>query len=448
MTKGSVGKTIVTFLLPMILTNTLQQIYSIADTLIVGKGLGDDALGAVGNMGPLTFLIFGFSMGLTSGFAVIIGQKFGAKDIKGLKRAVASSIKLSAIIALIITFISLTQLRNLMILLDTPEDVLDMSLKYGYIIFAGSFASIAYNLCSSVLRSLGDSKTPFYAIVFSCTFNFIFDWISIFKLHMGVEGPAIVTVISQIISTAILLIRLRSINIIIPSRSDFTIQSNTDISLLRNGIPMAVMSSITAVGCIIVQHFVNGMGVAYTSAYSICGRYLNLFMTASSTTGQAVSVFISQNYGSGKYNRIKRGLRMGIFISLMTSVLFGSLMVFFPVTLSSQMLDGTLQIELAASYLRSLGMMLFIVNMLYIVRGACQGMGKPFIPMISGIAEMILRIVTIALLAPRLGFIAAAYAEIAAWIGAFSMNGAAYIYNIRRLFRFGHSRDNTKSKKA
>ena len=220
------------------------------------------------------------------------------------------------------------------------------------------------------------------------------------------------------------------------------------MNLMRNGIPMAVMSSITAVGCIIVQHFVNGMGVAYTSAYSVCGRYLNLFMTASSTTGQAVSVFISQNYGSGKYHRINRGLMMGIFISLMTSVVFGSLMVFFPEALSSKMLDGDLQIGLAAEYLRCLGIMLFIVNMLYSVRGACQGMGKPFIPMISGIAEMILRVATIAILAPRVGFIAAAYAEIAAWIGAFSMNAAAYAYNIRRLQRSGHSRDIARLKNA
>ena len=448
MTEGRVGKTIVAFLIPMILTSILQQVYSIADTWVVGRGLGDDALGAVGNMVPLTFLIFGFSMGLTTGFAVVIGQKFGAKDIEGLKRAVASSIKLSVIIAAVITLISLTQLRNLMILIDTPEEVLEDSLKYGYIIFAGSGASIAYNLCSSVLRSLGDSKTPFYAIVFSCIFNFVFNWVSIFLLNMGIAGPAIVTVVSQVISVAILLNKLRSVDIIIPSRSDFRSWNSTDVNLLKNGIPMAVMSSITAVGCIIVQHFINGMGVAYTSAYSVCGRFLNLFMTPSSTTAQAISVFISQNYGSRKYGRLNQGFKMGILIAFITSVIFGVLMVFFPVALASRMLTGELQISLTAGFLKRCGIMLFLVNMMYIVRGACQGMGKPVIPMISGIAEMILRIVTVIVFVPRVGFMAAAYAEFAAWAGAFIMNGTAYAYYIRRLKEPGQSQDMADFKNA
>ena len=233
MTKGNVGRTIIAFLIPMLLTTALQQFYSITDTWIVGRGLGDDALGAVGNMGPLTFLIFGFSMGLTNGFAVIIGQKYGAGDAKALKRTVASSIKLSLVIAAVITVISLTNLRRLMILLATPEEVLEESLKYGYIIFAGSFASIAYNLCSSVLRALGDSKTPFNAIIFSTVFNFIFNWISIFILHTGVEGPAAVTFISQIVSALICIKKLCGISLIRPSGSDFKSWNHTDLLLLK-----------------------------------------------------------------------------------------------------------------------------------------------------------------------------------------------------------------------
>lgn len=440
MTSGSVGKTIIVFLIPMLLTTALQQVYSIADTWIVGRGLGDDALGAVGNMGPLTFLIFGFSMGLTGGFAVIIGQKYGAGDIRVHKRTVASSIRLAVIIAIVITSLSLIFLRKLLLLLSTPVELLDMSLKYGYVIFAGSFSSIAYNLCSSVLRALGDSRTPFYSVIFSVIFNFIFNWVSIFILHTGVEGPAAVTIISQVTATLICIHKLGGSDIIRPSRSDFCSWGQTDILLLKNGVPMAVMSSITAVGCIIVQYFINGMGAAYTSAYSVCGRFLNLFMTPSSTAGLAISAFISQNYGSGKINRISKGVRIGLYLAMATSAVFGSVMVFFPAHLAAFMLKGSTQTTLTADFLKWCGTAIVIVNMLYIVRGACQGMGKPFIPMISGIAEMILRIGTMILLAPRIGFTAAAFAEIAAWIGAFSMNGSAYLYNIRKLKKDYHSR--------
>ncbi|MBR2294282.1 MAG: MATE family efflux transporter [Clostridiales bacterium] len=440
MTEGGVGRTILVFLIPMLFTTALQQVYSIADTWIVGLGLGDDALGAVGNIGPLTFLIFGFSMGLTGGFAVIIGQKYGAGDIKALSRAVTSSVRLSIIIAFVITCLSLTFLRRLLILLSTPEEILDMSLRYGYVIFAGSFSSISYNLCSSVLRALGDSRTPFYSVVFSVIFNFVFDWVSIFLFHSGVEGPASVTVISQVIATAICIRKIKSINIIRPSRKDLGTWGNTDLLLLKNGIPMAIMNSITAVGCIIVQFFINGMGVAYTSAYSVCGKYLNFFMTPSSTAGLAISAFTSQNYGAGKADRIGKGIRMGICLAIATSALFGSLMFFFPSHLASFMLKGSTQISLAASFLKWCGTAIVIVNMLYIVRGGVQGMGKPLVPMLSGIAEMILRIGAMILLLQRIGFTAAAFAEIAAWVGAFGMNGTACLYSIRKLNGAGHSR--------
>ncbi|MBP5180049.1 MAG: polysaccharide biosynthesis C-terminal domain-containing protein, partial [Clostridiales bacterium] len=197
MTIGNVGSKIAWFYIPVLLTSALQQIYSFVDTLIVGQGLGDNALGAVGNMGSLTFFVFGFSMGLTNGFAVTIGQNYGASDEKALKKSVAASIRLSAIIAAILTVLSLVFLKKILLLLATPSEILNESLKYGYVIFAGVVTTIAYNLCSAVLRALGDSRTPFVAIMFSTIFNIVFDWMSIFVFHMGVEGPAMVTVIAQ-----------------------------------------------------------------------------------------------------------------------------------------------------------------------------------------------------------------------------------------------------------
>lgn len=432
MTIGNVGSKIAWFYIPVLLTSALQQIYSFVDTLIVGQGLGDNALGAVGNMGSLTFFVFGFSMGLTNGFAVTIGQNYGASDEKALKKSVAASIRLSAIIAAILTVLSLVFLKKILLLLATPSEILNESLKYGYVIFAGVVTTIAYNLCSAVLRALGDSRTPFVAIIFSTIFNIVFDWMSIFVFHMGVEGPAMVTVIAQVISIAICMRKLRTIDIIRPTREDYKAVPKTDGELLKNGIPMAAMNSITAVGCMIVQYFINGMGVEFTSAYAVCSRYLNLFMTPAHTAGQTMSTFTSQNFGARKYDRINEGLRKCLAIVLVAYVIFGSAMVFLPTWLASCMLQGSVQIGLAAGFLRRCGIMIFAVDMLFVIRSGCQGMGKPLVPMISGIAEMALRIGVIVLFVPRLGFNAAAFAEIAAWTGALLMNSIAYFYHISR----------------
>ena len=433
MTIGNVGRKIALFFIPVLLTSALQQIYSFVDTLIVGQGLGDNALGAVGNMGSLMFFVFGFSMGLTNGFAVTIGQNFGASDEKALKKSVAASIRLSAIIAAILTVVSLTSLKKVLFLLSTPEEILNDSLKYGYVIFAGVVATIAYNLCSAVLRALGDSRTPFIAIVFSTVFNIVFDWVAVFVIHTGVEGPAMVTVLAQVISVAICMRKLRTIDIIRPSREDFAVVRATDRTLLKNGIPMAAMNSITAVGCMIVQYFINGMGVEFTSAYAVCSRYLNLFMTPAQTAGQTMSTFTSQNFGAGKIDRIKEGLRKCLVIALVSYVIFGSAMVFFPDLLAARMLQGSLQISLASGVLRRCGIMIFAVDILFVIRSCCQGMGKPLVPMASGIAEMVLRIGVIALFVPRFGINAAAFAEISAWVGALLMNTTAYFYLISRV---------------
>ncbi len=432
LTSGNPRKLILNFFFPMLFTNMLQQLYTIADTAIVGKGLGDNALAAVGNMASLTFLIIGFSMGLTNGFSVMIAQHYGASDSKRLKQAVACSVLLSAAIAIGLTMLSVAFLRPVLTLMQTSEMIIEDSLKYGYIIFGGLAATIAYNLCASVLRALGDSKTPFYAIIVSTIVNILFNYITVFVMGMGVEGPALVTILSQVISALVCFARLRRIEMISVSREDFRDGVIMIPSLLKNGIPMAVMNSITAVGCMIVQYFVNGMGVVFTSAYSACSKYINLFMQPACTAGIAMSSYTSQNYGAKKYDRIISGLKVCLTIAAVSYVLLGSVMIIFPRELAMLMLSGEEQIALTELFLTRCGVMLFAVDFLFVFRNACQGMGKPFLPMLSGILEMILRVAVIALLTKSMGFTATAYAEIAAWIGALSVNLAAFVYHIQK----------------
>lgn len=431
LTKGRSTPIILKFFFPMLLTNMLQQIYTIADTMIVGKGLGDDPLAAVGNMSSLTFFIIGFSLGLTNGFSVSIAQYYGAKDGEGLKKSVASSITLSVLITILLTAVSIVFLRPVLVMLRTADVIMADSLLYGYVIFGGLFSTIAYNLCASILRALGDSKTPFIAIVFSTIFNIVFNWVSIYILHMGVEGPAIVTIISQVISAAICLAKLVKIEEIRLTRENFKENFRIYLELLKNGIPMAIMNSITAIGCMTVQYFVNGMGVAFTSAYSACSKYINLFMQPACTAGITMSSFTSQNYGAKKYDRIAEGFRVCMTIAVITYLIFGSVMVFFPRFLASLMLNGEQQIELAMIYLVRSGIMIFAVDFLFVVRSGCQGMGKPLFPMISGIIEMVMRVAVIVLFTERLGFAATSYAEIAAWLGALLINGIAFTVFLR-----------------
>lgn len=426
LTQGKESKVILKFFFPLLMTNMLQQCYTIADTAIVGNGLGDNALAAVGNMSSLTFLIIGFSIGLSNGFSVIIAQNYGAGHYDSLRKSIASTLKLSFYITIALTVFSLYNLSDLLLLLQTDNKIIADSLLYGRIIFGGLLVTIAYNICSGILRALGDSKTPFIAIIISSVINLILDCVLIFGLHFGVEGAAIATVFSQIISTLVCINKIRRIEIIQLQSSDYVTDWKMYGILVKNGLPMALMNSVTALGCMVVQYFVNGLGVIYTSAYSVCSRYINFFMLPGVTLGMTMSSFTGQNFGAKKYERIQEGLRICLTIVFIAYLFTGSVMVFFPTFLAGFMLNGQDSISLAAQFLPVCGAMIIIVDCLFVFRSGVQGIGKPLIPMISGIAEMVMRIGVILFFIADYGFIATAFAEVAAWSSAFAINFIAY----------------------
>lgn len=436
LTTGKVPGVLLRFFFPMLFTNLLQQIYTFADTVIVGKGLGDDALAAVGNMSVLILLIVGFLQGIANGFSVIIGQCCGSENRTELHQSVAASIKLSGLLSILLTVLSVTMLPAALRAMQTSEQILQDSLQYGYILFGGLVITMAYHLCSCILRALGDSRTPFLAIVISSALNILLDSLFIFVLKTGVEGAAVATVFSQAVSTLICILRIRQSGSLRLTSDDFKVRLSLSLALIKNGVPMACMNSVTAAGCIIVQSYVNALGVVYTSAYSVCTKYVNLFMLPSLTAGFAVSAFTSQNYGAKKYARIREGVRVGLVIGLVSYVLCGAIMVCMPETLAGIMLNGAQPIALASGFLRICGSMFFVLNFLFIFRSAVQGMGKPLIPMCSGILEMLLRVLIIVLFLPRISFQATACAEVAAWAGALSLNIAAYrvsVYSLKNV---------------
>lgn len=433
LTKGSITSSILGFYFPMLLTNMLQQLYTVVDTAIVGKGLGDDKLGAVGNMSSLTFLIFGFATGLANGFSVVISQSFGARNVDRLRKSVAATVKLFIFFSVVLTALSVGFLPNLLNLIQTDASIMKDGLIYGYIIFGGLVVTLSYNLCSGMLRALGDSKTPFFAIIVSSVINVVLDILLIFGFKTGVEGAAIATVVSQVASTLICFNKIRNIDELRFSHEDFLQSGGLIGELISNGLPMALMNSITAIGCIVLQYFVNGLGLAYTEAYSAYSKYINLFMQPACTAGFTISAFASQNYGAKEYNRIRAGVKVCLGIATVAYIVLGSLMVFIPRQLALLMLNGDEAVSLTVRYLIPSGIMIFAVDYLFIFRSAVQGMGKPVIPMISGIAEMIIRVVVVFMLIESIGFMSTAYAQIAAWVGALIMNFSAYVFYIRKV---------------
>ena len=433
LTTGSVSSKFLGFFFPMLLTNLLQQIYSVADTAIVGKGIGDNALGAVGNLASLSFFIIGFSMGITNGFAVIIGQHYGSDDKKDLKKAIAMSIELSGIIAIMLTIVGCIILKPIVLLMHTDKVILNECLTYGYIIFAGLIVTIAYNLFSGILRSLGDSRTPFIAIIVSSGVNIVLDYILIFIFHTGVGGAAAATVFAQAISAMICFEKIRHLPEVSITPFDFHPDAKMSFLLMKNGAGMALMNSITAIGSMVVQGFVNKYGVTFTSAYSVCTRYLNLFMLPALTAGFAVSAFVSQNFGAKLPKRIMGGVKVGIGIAFVSYILLGSIMLFMPQQLAGFMLNADDTILLASGYLRICGIFLILLNLLFIFRSAVQGMGYPFIPMMSGFAEMALRIAVIILLLHGIGFNATAIADAVAWVGALALNAISFFIYYKKM---------------
>ncbi len=432
MTEGRVGKVLVAFYIPIFFTNMLQQLYTFVDTAIVGKGLGRTSLAAVGNMGSICFLIVGFSIGLANGFSVLIAQSFGAKDPKRLKQTLGASVKLAAIVCVILTLFSMLGLRGILNLLQTDPSVMGESLIYGYIIFGGLIFTISYNMCACILRALGDSRTPLKAIVASSVLNLGLDCLFIFVFGMGVAGAAIATIFSQFISTLICLKKIMSIEVCRLKKENYKNSWGMYGNLLKNGIPMAFMNSITAIGCMVVQYFVNGFGVACTAAYSACSKYLNLFMQPACTAGHTISAFTGQNSGAGRYDRVKNGLMVCAAIATIAYLILGSVMFFMPEGLARVILSDDLSVSYAVKFLPICGMMLWAVDYLFVFRSALQGMGNPLVPMISGIVEMVVRVGIIILFSSDLGFIATAFAEAGAWTGAFLLNVVALFVQLKK----------------
>lgn len=421
MTTGNPVKLILLFSIPLLIGNIFQQFYSMVDTIIVGRFVGVEALAAVGTTSSMVFLVNGFVMGLTSGFAVLISQKYGAKDEAGVKKAVASSITLSIIASIIVTFISVISAKPLLALMNTPSNIMKDASTYIIILYAGNVAIIFYNMMAAILRALGDSKTPLYFLIVSSVLNIILDLVLIINFKMGVAGAAYATVISQGVSALLCVIyTYKKYKILRLKKEDFKVKKKYYRKHLKVGIPMALQFSITAIGIMTVQSAINIFGSTVIASYAAASKVLQLVMQPATTLGVTMATYCGQNIGAKRYDRIKLGVKKCVQISIITSLISAMVLIFlgkyFVMIFVS---NPDAEILSYAQQVLNISAIFFIpLGLIFVYRNALQGIGDSFIPMMAGVYELVARAVVAFTLPKVLEFMGICLADPVAWFAA------------------------------
>ncbi|OFT01988.1 MATE family efflux transporter [Granulicatella sp. HMSC31F03] len=421
MTSGKPIKLIWNFTIPLLIGNLFQQLYNMADTFIVGRTIGVHALASVGSTGSIIFLILGFANGLTAGLAIPLAQRYGAKNYSGVKRSFYVSILISAVVAILLTILSMVFCRQILEIMQTPVEIIDGAYDYLMVIFAGIFSSMAFNLLSNIFRSIGDAKTPLYFLVIACIMNIILDVVFIAGFGMGVEGAGYATVLSQIFSAlACILYIWKKIPILRLNSKDFVAESSDVREHVRISFPMAFQSSIIAIGAIIIQITLNQLGATAVAAYTAAQKIDQVAILPMMSFGVTMATFVAQNYGAKKYDRIWRGVRDCIKLSLTFAISVGIILnLFSPIFIRAFVGVGHEEVvELGAIYFITNGTMYSLLSLLFIYRYTLQGVGKTFTPTIAGIMELCMRAFAAVVLSNLYGYTGATMANPLAWLGS------------------------------
>lgn len=421
MTKGSPVRLIMMFMIPMCLSNIFQQFYNIADSIVAGQFLGVDALAAIGSTGSLIFLVTGWLSGLTSGFAILVAQCFGAGKLGQMRHYVAMSIYLSLAFVVVMTVGLLAANEPILRMMNAPEELLPDIRYYMAIIYAGLLVTGAYNALAAVLRALGDSKSPLYFLIISAVINVVLDVVFIVVFHMGVEGCGYATVIAQGISAVLCLIYIvKKFDILRLKKEDFQISGASVRKLLALGVPMGLQFSITAVGTIVVQGAINVYGAIYMAGFSAACKIQNIVATVFVSFGATVATYVGQNRGAGRMDRVRRGVWLTQIMILVWSVvmmaavgLFGKYLILIFVSASEQAV-----IDAAMIYFRVAIWAYPFLGSIFLYRNAIQGMGYGLVPMLGGVFELAARVLIVLWVAGKTSFAGVCLSDPAAWVAA------------------------------
>lgn len=438
MTEGNPTRLLVSFALPLMVGNVFQQLYTVVDTAVVGQVVGVGALASLGASDWLNWLVLSVVQGFAQGFAILMAQYFGAKDYRQLSRAVGASTTLCAMAAVIMLTASQLAIRPVLGLLNTPDDIMGGSVLYLRIIFGGIPIVAAYNLLASILRALGDSKTPLYAVVVATVVNIALDFLLVMGLGQGIAGAAAATVFSQAVSTVYCFIHVKKISILKLEKTDFRLRRDMVGTLLRLGSPVALQNAIISAGGMVVQSVVNRYGMLFIAGFTATNKLYGILEIAATSYGYAVTSYVGQNLGAGLLRRIRRGMRAAALVALATSVVIAAAMLLFGRLILGLFISGTPEeieasMAIAFHYLAIMSVTLPILYMLYIYRSALMGLGDTVIPMLSGFVEMALRVGVAMLLPLAMGQEGIFYAETSAWTGAAILLVTGYYVRMHRM---------------
>lgn len=436
LTQGSPAKQILFFTIPLVIGNLFQQLYNFSDTLIVGQTLGVKALAAVGATGSIMFLILGFVQGFTAGLSIITAQRYGARDIAGVRQSMASTLLVSAITTIVVTIASLVIVYPLLKLMQTPAEILNQAFIFIAIILAGIFATMGYNVTANALRAVGDSRSPLIYLIIGMVANIILELWFILGLKLGVGGAALATVLAQLISTIFSFWHIYKYSPLLQvSRSDLKWDSKDIRIHLHAGLPMGFQSSIIAIGALVLQGALNTLGTDAVAATTAAQRIDQVATLPLMSFGITMATFAAQNYGAKQFDRILVGVKQALFMSMGFGLFMGIIEILFG-DLAVMLFVGSGQHEvlnLAQQYFWANGAFYYILSALFIIRYVLQGLNDAKTPTYAGIAELIMRTVAAVVLVGPFGFFGASLANVLAWTGSLVVMIPAYRKIVKNL---------------
>ncbi|REJ04123.1 MATE family efflux transporter [Microbacterium bovistercoris] len=436
LTTGRPWRVILAFSVPLLIGNVVQQLYQFTDAVVVGRHLGVNSLAAVGATGSLIFLLMGFAWGMSSGFAIPTAQAFGAKDDDGVRRSVATGTLLTGAASILLTIAGPLIAEPLLVLMQTPPELLAEATVFTQVTLVTGSAIMFFNYLSAIIRAIGDSRTPLIFLVVSCVLNVGLVIVMVGTLGWGVAGAAWATAVAQAISVlACLEYARRRLPALHVRRADWRISKADAKEHLRLGLPMGFQASIIAIGLLIVQVALNTIGPDAVAAYTVFARIGSLASALLASLGLATSMYVAQNLGARRPDRIRRGVTQAIWMSIGASVFLGAVLIAFGEPVVRVFVgDGSAEVvEMAHLMLVVNGLTYSILGVLFVLRGALQGLGQALIPTVTGVLELVMRVVAAIVLGSLWSFLGVALSDPLAWLGAVVILVPAYISAHRRL---------------
>ena len=430
LTVGKPMKVIWLFAVPMILGQIAQQLYSFTDSAIVGNYVSSQALAAVGATSVISNMIIGFLNSGTMGLAIPIAKYYGAKDYHNMRRCIGASAIMTLLASIVLTVLSLIFIRPILVLLKTPDDILDMAASYVIIIIVGIIFCSLYNLCANILRAVGDSKTPLIFLGISVVLNIVLDLMFIRAFDMGVRGAAIATDISQALAGILALIYiLVKAKHLIPEKDEYSVEKSDRSDLIQSALAMGFMSCIVNIGTVILQRAINGLGTDIVTAHTAARKIFDILMFMLYIVGNAVTTYVSQNMGAGRYDRVHQGVRAAIIINTIIT----TVMILFGWLLSPTLIklvacaSASAIIDPAVRYVRIGVTCFYVLGPLFVLRCAMQGMGRKIVPVMSSTIELVGKVLAVMILTPRLGYLGVTITEPIIWFCCTLMLSIMYL---------------------